>query len=547
MYRSSSVRCRNLTFALAFALFGVVLSLGLAPEAGAQQQEDIDETPGGIPYVAGELLISYADDASNEEKNEALDETNAQTEETLPELDSRLVEFPEIQDEPSQESREQALERKREALEEKPEVESADYNYVVKGDFVPRDPLRDKQYALGKVRAFEGWEYSRGRGTDIAVLDTGIDQNHPDLGKVARQRDFVNNDSTANDDNGHGSHVAGTAAALTDNRRGVAGACPSCRLLVGKVLNENNVGTVGDLIDGIIWATNNGAEVINLSLGHRGEVGAEEDAVDYARNNGAVVVGAAGNGGRNVAIYPGAYRKAISVAATTRDDRRANFSNYGEWVDLAAPGVRILSTVRNGYGYKSGTSISTPHVSALAGLISAQGYSAGQVRNRMQTTAADLGPRGKDVGFGHGRVDFYRAAYRGYQQVVDNSSDRFSASDDWDRSRWNNQKAGPNYRVTKPATRSGTAKFRVNVPSTTEYDVYAWWPDHPRFNSRTRYYIRTVGGWKVKVVDQRKNGGKFNYLGTYRMPYGDKNYIRVAGRSGKPGYIIADAVLIRRR
>lgn len=535
---------------LVSTLSTAILLLGLSPEAGiAQTVATVDEGPKGVPYVAGELIVNYKDDATAGRKDEALRGTNAETEKKFPQIDSRVVVFPEIKNEQAREKREDALERKKQALERRPQVESAGYNYIVEAQWVPNDPQLNKQWALGKVNALRAWEYSRGRGTDIAIVDSGIDNGHPDIGKISGEIDFVENDGNAQDENGHGTHVGGTAGALTGNGKGVSGACPSCRLLDVRVLGADNTGTVRDVIDGIIWATNNGAEVINLSLGHRGTVAAEKDAVDYAWNNGVVVAGAAGNGGRNVAIYPGAYPNAISVAATTRNDRRANFSNYGEWVDLAAPGVGILSTVTDprGYDYKSGTSMSTPHVAALAGLISAQGYSAAQVRNRMESTAVDLGPRGKDVGFGHGRVNYYRAAYRSYQQVVDNASGRFSASGGWGLSAWNNEKAGPNYRVTKPATRSGTAKFRVNVPSTTNYAVYAWWPDHPRFNRRTRYYIYTTSGFKVKVVDQRRNGGKFNYLGTYRMPYGDKNYIQIAGRSGVGGYIIADAVLIRRR
>lgn len=524
--------------------------LGPAPERGnAQTTTTVDEGPRGVPYAAGELLVSYTDEASGNEKEQALQGTGARTEEKFPQIDSRLVEFPEIKDQGDRGAREQALERRKQALERNPAVESADYNYIVEGSYVPNDPLLNNQYALGQVNALRSWEYSRGRGVDIAIVDSGIDNGHPDIGKISGERDFIDNNLPAEDENGHGTSVAGTAGALTGNGKGVAGGCPSCRLLDVRVLGADNTGTVSDVIDGIVWATNNGAEVINLSLGHRGAIDAEEDAVNYAWNNGVVVAGAAGNGGRNVAIYPGAYRNAISVSATNRDDRLASFSNYGEWVDLAAPGVRILSTETNprGYGYSNGTSFSTPYVSALAGLISAQGYSAAQVRNRMEVTATDLGPRGEDVGYGNGRVNYYRATYRRYQQAVDNASSRFSASGGWDLSSWNNEKAGRNYEVTKPATRSGTAKFRMKVPSTTEYAVYAWWPDDPRFNRRTRYYIYTTSGFKVKVVDQRRNGGKFNYLGTYRLPYGDKNYVQVAGRSGVGGYIIADAVLIRRK
>lgn len=530
------------------ALVCVMLLMGFNPAAdAAQSPEIVDESPEDAPYAAAELLVSYKPDVPNEARENANRQANAETEKKFPEIDSRLLVFPEIKNENARQKREQALQRKKEALEKKPEIESADYNYVVEANYVPNDPRLDDQYALGKVNALRAWEYSRGRDTDIAIVDTGIDNDHPDIGKISGEIDFVDNDGTAQDGTGHGTHVAGTAGALTGNKKGVAGACPSCRLLDVRVLGADGEGTLSDVIDGIIWSTDNGAEVINLSLGHSGAVDAEEDAVNYAWNNGVVVAGAAGNGGSNVRIYPGAYRNAISVAATTRDDRRADFSNYGGWVDLAAPGVRILSTVPGGYGYKSGTSMATPHVSALAGLISAQGYSAAQIRNRMEATAVDLGPKGKDVGFGHGRVNYYRAAYRSYQQAVDNASSRFSASGGWGTTSFDNQRVGPNYRFTKPATRSGTAKFKVNVPSTTEYAVYAYWPADPGFNSRTRYYIYTTSGFKVKVVDQRRKGGKFNYLGTYRLPYGDKNYIQVAGRSGKPGYIIADAVLIRRK
>lgn len=541
-------RLRNVLWAPVAVLSFVVLLLGFIPGSGnAQSRETVDEGPQGVPYAAGELLVTYDPEASADRREAANRDVNAQIEEKFPQIDARLLVFPEIKNERAREKREQALERKKQALERKPSVESAGYNYTVEPGFVPNDPLVDNQYALGRVRAFGAWEYSQGRGVDIAVVDSGVDQNHPDIGKIAGQIDFVENDSIADDDNGHGTHVAGIAGALTDNDAGVAGTCPSCRLLIAKVLPADGIGTLNDVIEGIIWSADNGAEVINLSLGHNGAVDAEEDAVNYAWNKGVVVTGAAGNDSSSERFYPAAYPRAIAVSATTRDDRLADFSNYGGWVDLAAPGAGVLSTVPGGYNNYSGTSMATPHVSALAGLISAQGYSAAQIRNRMESTAADLGPDGKDVGFGHGRIDAYRAAYRPYSQVVDNASSRFSASRAWALSSWNEEKAGSNYRVTKPANNNDTANFKVNVPITTDYAVYAWWPDYPAFNSRTRYLIRTTDGFKVKVVDQRKNGGRWVKLGIYRLPYGDKNYIRIARRSADSGYTIADAVLIKRK
>ena len=529
----------------------VVLLLGFVPGAGNAQSpetvEAVDEGPQSVPYVAGELLVTYEPEASANGREAANREANARTEERFPQIDTRLLVFPEIKNEQGRENREQALERKIQALEREPAVASAGYNYIVEPGFVPNDPRVGDQYALDRIRAFRAWEYSRGGEVDVAVVDSGVDQDHPDIGKISGQIDFVENDSIADDDSGHGTHVAGIAGALTDNGTGVAGACPSCRLLIAKVLPADNRGTLEDVINGIIWSADNGAEVINLSLGHYGASTAEEDAVNYAWNNGVAVVGAAGNDGTSERFYPAAYPNAIAISATTRDDRLASFSNYGGWVDLSAPGVGVLSTVPGGYDNLSGTSVAAPHVSALAGLISAQGYSAAQIRNRMEATAADLGSNGKDVDFGYGRIDAYRAAYRAYKQVVDNDSARFSASGNWGLSSWNREKAGRNYRVTRPARVTDSAKFQVKVPSTTYYDVYAWWPDYPRFNDRTRYVIRTTSGFKAKTVNQRENGGRWNKLGTYRLAAGDEPYIQVVRRSAGSGYIIADAVLIKRR
>jgi thermitase len=539
---------KNKLWPPAATLMCVMVLLGFTPVAGSTQTpEAVDEGPEGTPYAAGELLVTYEPEASSDRREATNREADAETEKRFPQIDARLLVFPEIKNEQSRENREQALERKIQALERNPAVASAGYNYIVEPGFVPNDPRVGDQYALDRIRAFRAWEYSRGGEVDIAVVDSGVDQNHPDIGKISGQIDFVENDSIADDDSGHGTHVAGIAGALTGNGTGIAGACPSCRLLIAKVLPADGVGTLEDVIDGIIWSADNGAEVINLSLGHYGTSTAEEDAVNYAWNKGAVVAGAAGNDSTNQRFYPAAYTNAIAVSATNQDDRLASFSNYGGWIDLAAPGVGVLSTVPDDYGYVSGTSMATPHVSALAGLISAQGYSASQIRNRMETTAADLGPNGKDVGFGYGRIDAYRAAYRAYKQVVDNDSARFNASGNWGLSSWNREKAGRNYRVTRPAKVTDSAKFKVKVPSTTYYDVYAWWPDYPKFNNRTRYVIRTTSGWKAKTVNQRRNGGRWNKLGTYRLAAGDEPYIQVVRRSAGSGYIIADAILIKRR
>jgi hypothetical protein len=134
-----------------------------------------------------------------------------------------------------------------------------------------------------------------------------------------------------------------------------------------------------------------------------------------------------------------------------------------------------------------------------------------------------------------------------YKQIVDNDSSRFRATSDWGTSTWSSQKYGRNYRFIKPESGPGSAKFIVKFPKRGKYDIFAWWPSHSGYNNRARFLIRTVDGWKVKVVNQRHNGGKWNYLGTYDMPAGNGSYVRLAKRSNGSGYIIADAVLIRER
>ncbi len=198
--------------------------------------------------------------------------------------------------------------------------------------------------------------------------------DHPDLaGKVIRG-DHVDNDWDPYDGNGHGTHTAGIAAAVTNNARGIAGMAPEATIYAVRVLDESGSGTLQNVANGIIHAADNGADVINLSLGSPNDSITLKEAVDYAWNKGVVVVAAAGNDGSAQPTYPAYYSDAIAVAATDSDESKASFSNYGNWVDVAAPGVNIYSTYTDGgYASLSGTSMATPHVAGLAGLLDAQG------------------------------------------------------------------------------------------------------------------------------------------------------------------------------
>ena len=475
----------------------------------ATPDKEIDKSPDGVPYVAGELLVTYKADVSKEEADAVAQDAGARTEEKFPAAETRLLAIPDIKNEQTQTARVQDLEREKQLIEEKPVVETVDYNYLVKPNSAPNDPGFANQYGLQKIQAPKAWDYSRGAGTKVAVVDTGVDDSHPDLrGKIAAQKDFVDDDPIAEDDStGHGTHVAGIAAAKTNNRIGVAGACPNCKLLVAKIVGPDGTGTVADEISGIMWAADNGAKVINLSLGHQGEVAAEESAVEYAWNKGAVVVGAAGNGAPNERSYPAAYTRAIAVSATNRNDQRAGFSNYGDWVDVAAPGVRIFSTapkeyVPKGYSYKSGTSMSAPYVSGLAALISAQGYPVARVRNRIEATATDLGPRGEDPFFGHGRIDAYKAVYKPRAKTANKpKKSETSAS----KKTVSSKKAKPvgHHRTTRQVSKaSNLTKFRTKIRGKNGYEVRARFHSHSILSNRIHTLTRTDSR-EINTVNQR--------------------------------------------
>jgi thermitase len=290
-------------------------------------------------------------------------------------------------------------------------VEYAEPDYIAQATETPDDPLFSDQWGLAKIESPAAWDTTHGvAGVDIAIVDSGIEGSHPDLSsKITASVNCTISSScptvTAVDGNGHGTHVAGIASAITGNSTGVAGTSWEGRLLSVKVLDDSGSGYYSWVANGIYWAADNGAEVINLSLGGRYSSRTLRNAVDYAWSRGVVVVAAAGNTGSSSHNYPAYYSKAIAVAATDQSDQRASFSSYGFWVDVAAPGVSILSTYKGGYAYMSGTSMSTPHVAGLAGLLFGQhpGWSNSQVRNQIESTADAISGTGSY--WAHGRIN----------------------------------------------------------------------------------------------------------------------------------------------
>jgi len=290
----------------------------------------------------------------------------------------------------------------------------AEPDYVAEAIFLPDDTYLGTQWAMSKIQATEAWDVTQGStAIDIAILDTGIDQDHVDLAaKIVANMNFTSS-GTVDDNYGHGTHVAGIAAASTNNSNGVAGIGFDSSLMNGKVLGDNGSGYYSWVASGVIWATDNGAEVINMSLGGTYYSSTLQSAIDYAWDNGVVVVAAAGNNGSSTQFYPAACTNCIAVAATSSSDSMASWSNYGDWVDVAAPGVSIYSTtINNNYGYKSGTSMASPHVAGLAALVftteadaNGNGYRNDEVRSAIESSCDDIGLSG----IGHGRINAYRA------------------------------------------------------------------------------------------------------------------------------------------
>lgn len=300
----------------------------------------------------------------------------------------------------------------------KQQIKYAEPHWVYATQLAPVTP-NDEFYAryqwnVEAVHAPEAWRQSRGsRAVQVAVVDTGVDLTHPDLrGKLVRGTNMLDGRKSAADDNGHGTHVAGIIAARVNNLVGIAGLTWRNAVMPIKAMGADGSGTTFAVADGIIEAVDRGVDVINLSLGNYATSQFLRDAVRYAERHQVVLVAAAGNDASGQASYPAAYPEVLAVAATTRVGTVAGFSNYGAYVDVAAPGDGIASTYKDGqYAMLSGTSMATPHVAALAALVRGVNprLTAAQVRAVITSTTSDIGPVGRDNYAGYGEINVQRA------------------------------------------------------------------------------------------------------------------------------------------
>lgn len=285
-----------------------------------------------------------------------------------------------------------------------------DLNVISEKDIPVKMASDTVDWGISRIGADKVWSSGSGNGVKVAVIDTGIQIDHPDLqSNIIQGYDFVNNDSNAMDDNGHGTHVAGIIASV-QNQVGTIGASFSAKLMPVKVLNSSGYGYLSDVAKGIYYAADNGARVINLSLGSTVDSPTLRDAVYYASSKGVLVVAAAGNNSGEPCMYPGAYSYAVCVVATDSNNKLASFSNLGG--ELAAPGVSNYSTyLGSSYRYLSGTSMATPHVSGASALLMSvcSTCKTSEIRTLLRESAIDLGDPGADIIFGYGLVDLVSA------------------------------------------------------------------------------------------------------------------------------------------
>jgi len=375
----------------------VSFSVSFIPIGHAQEPEpEITTTSEGRLCAEDEVLVKFKDTES--------DTALANTLESLASEPLNNASDIVIADVPEGETVESFVE----TLQAQSNVEYAQPNYVYKLERTVNDTFIADQWHLNKIGAFNAWDTTMGSSEiKVAVLDTGIDLDHPDLaGQITAQADVVQNDGNAEDDNGHGTHVAGIIGAVADNMTGVAGIAPGVKLIAVDVFGyyvnpETSLVEFGaftsDVIEGIEYAVTHGADVVNMSLGGSEYDSAFEEAVDAAVNAGVVIVAAAGNENENGAHYPSDFNSCISVVATDQNDLKADFSNYGIEKDIAAPGVSILSAFPNDvdpehpvdYIYMGGTSMASPVVAGVVALMLSQkpGLSVDDIKDKLYSSA----------------------------------------------------------------------------------------------------------------------------------------------------------------
>jgi thermitase len=351
----------------------------------------------GPEYEPGEVVVRWTDEA----RDDALAELDVEVKEVLDTIGATALAVPL--------GSEVAVAQ---ALAARAGVEWAQPNFIRRIAMIPNDPLYDRQWGLRKIDAPAAWEVTLGSPSIVvAVIDTGVDLTHPDLqGRLVPGRNLLEPELPPQDDGGHGTHVAGTIAATINNGMGVAGVAPGASIMPIKALKANGSGKDTTVAQGVMWAADNGARIVNMSFGGTEVSRPLSEAVSYAARKGIITVVAAGNEGVETPSYPAATEPNIAVAATDQNDRRGPYSNFGSWIVISAPGTGIWSTWWGGqssYRLDNGTSMAAPHVSGVIALMLSlrPELTIPEITGILRSTADPV----QEPGIGAGRVNAGRA------------------------------------------------------------------------------------------------------------------------------------------
>jgi len=372
----------------------IMLSLILAPLVIA----DIAYADPKYPekYVPDRLLVKFKKDVSNSERNKLLIDNFGNVIAEIKPLGIKLIKVPENE-----------LEKVLAALAKNNAVEYVEKDYLLEPAVIPNDPNFSNQWHLQTINAEDAWDISQGSSSiPIAILDTGVDPNHPDLqNKLTMGYNFYDNNGDWSDVCGHGTRVAGAAAAITNNGIGVSGVAWNNPIIPIRISDTNCFGYYSAMVIGITYAADNGARVANISF-QIFNGAALSDAAQYMNDHGGWVVAAAGNTGAFENYLENPY--IISVSATGSNDSITSWSSYGPYVDFAAPGSSILTTKSGGsYGFSSGTSFSSPIVAGVVALVLSNNPSmtSAQAYDALKNSAVDKGLAGLDNSYGWGIID----------------------------------------------------------------------------------------------------------------------------------------------
>ena len=480
-------------------------------------------------FKAGQILVKFKGGMSAASAESTLQQSDATYERTLYGSDVQTWQVPK--------GTELTVVEK---LNADPQVAYAELNYrITAHDTVPNDPSFTKQWAHSIMESPAGWDLTTGSAAiTIAILDSGVDEGHPDLaGKIVAGYDYVDNDNNPHDLNGHGTHVAGIAAAVSHNGIGVAGMDWQARIMPIRVLDAEGGGYMDTLAEGIFWAYSHGAEVLNISSGGPYFSFSVLDAVNAARTAGSLVVASMGNDNSSTPVYPAAYGSVLAVSATRHNDTRAGYSNYGDHCDVAAPGGNMsayqdpngiystmptypvyMTTQDNywtNYDYVQGTSQAAPYVAGLAALIWSlkPSLTPDEVQEAIETTAVDLGQTGWDRYYGHGRVSAV-AALRVYSPPLAPALSPIRNSD-------------------------GGGTYLVDWNDEPNADVYVLEMSNvPSFLNATVVYSDTAS--EFQVID--RPGGFWYYRVLARNDNGDSPWSAVQSVRVKPGPPVLSAI-----